>query len=150
MPQGIMPDSARQVGSATTYGLINRGPRLCLHGGTTRQCWTRRAGRRARSGSSLQTSAVCGLHGGWSSRSAQTTIQDVRILSHLHSLMVTMSQKSSLPQPANSVLQALMSYTTTVLSEGPKNATIHVSSETIWGIPVNMSTKGGSTCPRIK
>src|SRR5215470_9316635 len=39
--------------------------------------------------------------------------------------VVTMSQKSSLPQPAKSVLQALMSDTTTVLSGGPKNAKIH-------------------------
>jgi hypothetical protein len=30
-------------------------------------------------------------------------------LSHLHSLMVTMSQKSSVPQTAKSVSQALMS-----------------------------------------
>jgi hypothetical protein len=30
-------------------------------------------------------------------------------LSHLHSLMVTMSQKSSVPQAAKSVSQALMS-----------------------------------------
>jgi hypothetical protein len=39
---------------------------------------------------------------------------------------------------------------TTVLSGGPKSAKIHVSSETIWGIPVNMSKNGGSICPRIK
>jgi hypothetical protein len=32
-------------------------------------------------------------------------------LSHLHSLMVTMSQKSSVPQTAKSVSQALMSDT---------------------------------------
>src|SRR5882672_391827 len=41
-------------------------------------------------------------------------------LSHLHSFMVTVSQKSSLPQFAKPVLQALMSDTTTVLSGGPK------------------------------
>jgi hypothetical protein len=36
------------------------------------------------------------------------------------------------------------------LLKGPKSAKIHVSSETIWGIPVNMSKNGGSICPRIK
>jgi hypothetical protein len=35
-------------------------------------------------------------------------------LSHLHSLMVTMSQKSSVPQTAKSVSQALMSDTSSV------------------------------------
>src|SRR5580765_4049200 len=39
---------------------------------------------------------------------------------------------------------------TTVLSGGPKSANIHVSWETIWEIPVKMSKKGGSICPRIK
>src|ERR1700683_921329 len=28
MPYGIMPDSARQEGSATTYGLINKGEEI--------------------------------------------------------------------------------------------------------------------------
>ena len=35
--------------------------------------------REARCGSSLQTNAVCGLHGGYSSRCAQTAIQDAGI-----------------------------------------------------------------------
>jgi hypothetical protein len=39
----------------------------------------RHAGRPERSGSSLRANAVCGLPGGCSSRSAQTTIQGVRI-----------------------------------------------------------------------
>src|SRR5262249_40161777 len=63
-------------------------------------------------------------------------------LSHLHSFMVTASQKSSLPQFAKSVLQALMSDTTTVLSGGPKGAKIQGCSETIWGIR--------SICPRME
>jgi UDP-glucose 4-epimerase len=44
-----------------------------------------------------------------SSRSAQTAIQVHGFLSHLHFLMVTMSQKSSIPQAVKSVSQALMS-----------------------------------------
>src|SRR5665213_2233141 len=45
-------------------------------------------------------------------------------LSHLHSLMVTMSQKSSLPQAAKSVSQALMS------DNLPCEATPHLSALT--------------------
>jgi hypothetical protein len=48
------------------------------------------------------------LPDGCSSRSAQTAIRDVRISVSFHSLMVTMSQKSSVPQAAKSVSQALI------------------------------------------
>src|SRR3954465_680703 len=87
----------------------NRGPRLCLHADTTRQCWTRPASHPARCGSSLQKNAVCGLHGGCSSRSAQTTIQGARI-SVSSPLLDGYDEPEILrSQTAKSVSQALMS-----------------------------------------
>src|SRR5271168_2969462 len=75
---GHPPDAAcRPPGTPSTRR--NRGPRLCLHDGTTPQYWTRPAGRPARCGSSPQTNSASELPAGWSSRPAQTTIQGVRI-----------------------------------------------------------------------
>src|SRR3954466_5808942 len=93
----------------TPWTKRNRGLRLCLHADTTRQCWTRRASHPARSGSSLQTNAVCGLHGGCSSRSAQTTIQGARISVSSPLLDGYDEPEISVPQAAKSVSQALMS-----------------------------------------
>ena len=80
-------------------------------------------------------------------------------LSHLHSLMVTMSQKSSVPQAIKSVSQALMpdshhvaslsqpreadllfgspSHLEAVLRKGRKSAKICAGSGFVWGIPAN-------------
>jgi hypothetical protein len=57
------------------------------------------------------------------------------------------ARASSIPAPTDA---CSCRHPTTVLSGGPKSAKIHVSSETIWGIPVDISKKGGSICPRIK
>src|SRR5215203_692346 len=93
----------------TPWTKRNRGPRLCLHADTTRQCWTRPASHPARCGSSLQKNAVCGLHGGCSSRSAQTTIQGARI-SVSSPLLDGYDEPEILrSQTAKSVSQALMS-----------------------------------------
>src|SRR5476649_2111293 len=63
----------------------------------------------ARCGSSLQKNAVCGLHGGCSSRSAQTTIQGARI-SVSYPLLDGYDEPEILrSQTAKSVSQALMS-----------------------------------------
>src|SRR5215471_2381422 len=57
------------------------------------------------------------------------------------------ARASSIPAPTDA---CSCRHPTTVLSGGPKSAKIHVSSETIWGIPVDISKKGGSICPRTK
>src|SRR5215203_7500586 len=102
----------------TPWTKRNRGPRLCLHADTTRQCWTRPASHPARCGSSLQKNAVCGLHGGCSSRSAQTTIQGARI-SVSSPLLDGYDEPEILrSQTAKSVSQALMSDTRAV-GRGP-------------------------------
>src|ERR1700684_1315182 len=76
-----------------------------------------------------------------------------RFLSHLHSLMVTMSQKSSVPQAVKSVSQALMSDPSSLLT------TCHPrlpSSRTNWkcslqqseqSLVQNISMEGGSRKP---
>ena len=55
----------------------------------------------------LQTTAICGFHGGYSSRSTQRQ-SGMQVSISLHSLMVTIS-RILVPQAAKSVSQALMS-----------------------------------------
>ena len=105
--RAVSPASRRLPASRNSLDQRNRGPRQCLHGGTARRCWARPVSRPARCGSSLRPNTACGSLGECPSQSARTTIQVYGFLSHLHSLMVTMSQKSSVPQAANSVSQAL-------------------------------------------
>ena len=58
----------------------------------------RRAGLRARCGSCLRPNSACGSRGGCRARPARPALWRAGFLSHLHSSVVTMSQKSSVPQ----------------------------------------------------
>jgi hypothetical protein len=68
---------------------------------------SRRAGRRAQCGSSLQPRGASGLPAGCCGQASRTTRGGVGFLSHLRSLRATMSQKFSVPQAVSFVSQVL-------------------------------------------
>lgn len=85
----------------------NKDSRRCPRAAKAPRSNARRAGRRLRCGSSLQSSTACRSLGECPLQVARTTSPTARI-SHSHFSMATISQKSSFPRDVKSVSQALM------------------------------------------
>jgi len=98
-------DACRPPGTPSTKN--NAGFRRCPRGGTVQRCCSSRANRPAQCGFFLGGILLARHAADVFNKPLRRRLGAIGFLAHLHSSMVTMSQKSSFPQPVKSVSQAL-------------------------------------------